>query len=311
MGHDPFHEGERAVQRRAGVRERLAELGSRVIRDYMPEQHRDFFPLLPWLLVGSVDRSGQPWASVLAGREGFVHSPDPTHLQIDAQPLPADPLHENLRAHAVLGILGLQPHTRRRNRVNGLVETVGAGQFTVAVQQSFGNCPKYIQARRPVFVDSPRASAAMRMAALDEPARHLIANADTFFIATSHPAVAIEDSQSQGEGVDVSHRGGRPGFVRLDGDTLVAPDYTGNFFFNTLGNLMLEPRAGLLFIDYGTGDVLQIAVRASIDWDADALSEFPGAQRLLRMTVTGMIRHSQALPLSWTAAELSPALADF
>ena len=59
-------------------------------------------------------------------------------------------------------------------------------------------------------------------------------------------------------GADISHRGGRPGFVRVDGDVLTIPDFRGNRYFNTLGNLIAEPRASLLFVDFETGDLLQL-----------------------------------------------------
>src|SRR5688572_5098662 len=116
---EAFHAGERALQARAGVAERLARLGPQVIRDHMPEQHRDFFALLPFIVVGSIDERHQPTASLLAAPPGFVSSPDPKTLRIDALAREDDPLHENLRPGAPLAVLGIQPHTRRRNRANG------------------------------------------------------------------------------------------------------------------------------------------------------------------------------------------------
>ena len=116
-----FHEGEVALQERAGSRAKLAEIGPRVIRDHMPDQHREFFAQLPFVLVGTVDAQGQPWASVLAGEPGFVSSPDPRRLVVRARPLAHDPLAANLADGAAIGLLGIEPHTRRRNRLNGWV----------------------------------------------------------------------------------------------------------------------------------------------------------------------------------------------
>ena len=59
----------------------------------------------------------------------------------------------------------------------------------------------------------------------------------------------------------MSHRGGKPGFVGVQGDTLAIPDFRGNRFYNTLGNLLGDPRAGLLFVDFASGDILQIQGR--------------------------------------------------
>jgi predicted pyridoxine 5'-phosphate oxidase superfamily flavin-nucleotide-binding protein len=217
---DPFHAGERALQQRTGLRERMAMVGPRVIRDHMPDQHREFFAQLPFLVVGSLDESGQPWASVLQGRPGFAHSPDPQHLRIDALPPPGAPLATSLRLDAPLGLLGIQPHTRRRNRMNGHLTALDANGFEVAVDQSFGNCPQYIQRREAVIGGSAALTvpAAQRLSALDAAAHALIATADTLFIASGNA-----------EGVDVSHRGGEPGFVDVDAaGRLLLPDYRGN-----------------------------------------------------------------------------------
>lgn len=306
-----FHAGERAMQMHAGVRERLAEVGPRVIRRYMPEQHRDFFTQLPFLVAGTVDVAGQPWASVLAGPAGFISSPDPEHLQVQAWPLAHDPLGDTLAYGAAIGLLGIEPHTRRRNRMNGIVQGGDGAGFTVQVSQSFGNCPQYIQAREPVYLGPPATTPAPEEGTeLDDDAIALVRASDTFYIATAHPGAVQGGAAERPEGVDVSHRGGKPGFVRVDGRaTLTVPDFLGNFFFNTLGNLLVEPRCGLLFIDFENGDVLQVSARGEVVWEGAELESFAGAQRLLRLRVTGMRRLRGALPLRWGEATPAPQLA--
>ncbi len=309
MNAATFHEGERAVQARVGVQERMAQLGPRAIRDFMPDQHREFFEQLPFVIAGTVDSSGQPWASVLAAAPGFMDSPDPRQLVLRAQALPADPLRDTLANGAPIGLLGIEPHTRRRNRLNGVVQGLSDAGFLVQVSQSFGNCPKYIQAREPVYVDGllPSPPVVHRAAQLDEAARRLIEAADTLFIATAY--AGDRDQAGPAGGVDVSHRGGKPGFVRVEADgTLTLPDFLGNFFFNTLGNIAVNPRAGLLFIDFANGDLLYLAVTAEIVWQGPELQAFAGAQRLLRFRLLSMRRVEAALPLRWGPAELSPVL---
>ena len=304
-----FHRGERTAQQHAGVLEKMAARGSVAIRTYMPDQHREFFAQLPFIVVGSIDGEQQPWASVLVGEPGFINSPDPEHLQIRAHALTADPLNQTLASQATLGLLGIEPHTRRRNRMNGKVETISGDVFTLKVDQSFGNCPKYIQARRPELIDAAdRAQPKVqRNDQLDAAMQGMIGKADTFFIATAFPdADGVGGRQY---GVDVSHRGGKPGFVRIDdARTLTVPDFVGNFFFNTIGNLIEHPRAGLLFIDYASGDLLYLAVDAELIWDGPEVAAFQGAQRLLRFRVRQAIRVEASLPLRWGEAELSPAL---
>ncbi len=308
MNPATFHEGELALQELAGWRARLAEAGPRVIRDHMPQQHREFFALLPFLVAGTIDAQGQPWASVLAGEPGFATSPDPRRLSVRARPLAHDPLGRHLADGAPIGLLGIEPHTRRRNRLNGRVARCDEGGFEVEVTQSFGNCPKYIQARRPQFTGLPAAPAVHRLDALDAPARALAESADTFFIATAHPGAGTSGQPALG--ADVSHRGGKPGFVRVDGDRmLTVPDFPGNFFFNTLGNLAVNPRCGLLFIDFEQGDLLQVAARGEVIHDGPDVRAFQGAQRLMRFHVESALRLPAALPLRWGEAEPSPVLA--
>jgi uncharacterized protein len=285
--HEPFHVGELTVQQRAGVPGAIVDIGRQAIRDYMPDQHREFFAQLPFVVTGTLGTDGQPWASLLAGHPGFIQSPDSRTLVLNPVWIANDPVHSHYQIGMPLGLLGIEPHTRRRNRMNGIV-TALAPSLTVSVIQSFGNCPKYIQAREPVFGSAPTNESVRHSPTLDRDAIALIARADTFFIASSHPAAGAHQRRS--ESVDVSHRGGKPGFVRVASDrTLWVPDFSGNRFFNTLGNLMLEPRAGLLFVDFAHGDLLYLAVRAEIIWDGPDLANFIGAERLLRFEIQATV----------------------
>lgn len=298
-----FHAGEAQVQERLGVQARLAEVAHRAIRDHMPEQHREFYALLPFLLVGSVDASGQPWAGVLANPPGFVHAPDATHLTVRALPLPGSPW--TLTQGQAIGILGLQPHTRRRNRLNGRIVALDSAGFTLAADQSFGNCPKYIVAREAVYAPREQLPTVTQGHRLNGADAALITAVDTCFIASAHPR-ALEAGKPE-EGVDVSHRGGPAGFVAVEGDdALWIPDYAGNLFFNTLGNLALNPRAGLLFIDFERGDLLHVAGRGEVLWDPSLAARRPGAQRMLRVQVTATVRLAGALPLAWHARPAAP-----
>ena len=304
----PFHDGERAVQTRAGVRDAIERHGGRMIRDFMPDQHRNFFAMQPFLLVGSVDARERPWASILVGLPGFAHSPDPRTLRIDAQPAYGDPLGDNLAAGAAVGLLGIEPRTRRRNRLNGRVIARDARGFTVHVEQSFGNCPRYIQARAPTFAAAPETAAHPRPVRpegelLSADALALVRGADTFFIATA----------ARGSGVDVSHRGGKPGFVRVTVEggrsVLTVPDFSGNNLFNTLGNIAVNPRAGLIFVNFASGGVLMLTGGAEIVWDGPELAAFAGALRLLRFRTVEGRAIADAVPLRWSDPEFAPQLA--
>ena len=288
-----FHEDETKAQALAGHQ----RAGRVAIRPFMPDQHREFFALLPYLYVATLDGQGWPMASVLTGDTGFIQSPDPTTLRIAALPAPDDPAAPAFAAGAEVGLIGLDFTTRRRNRANGRLVAVDDG-LTVAIAQSFGNCAQYIQTRTP----APRAAAgapAERLDQLDEAARGLIAAADTFFVA-SRSRAGIGDG-----GLDMSHRGGKPGFVGVVGDTLAIPDFRGNRFYNTLGNLLGDPRAGLLFVDFTSGDILQLQGRVTIDWHPEG-SGPAGAERLWRVEVTRAWRRRGAFPFAWRFGDYAP-----
>jgi uncharacterized protein len=308
----PFHEGERSVQRQAGVEDKIAATGRKVIRNVMPEQHRSFFAQLPYIVVGSTDQHGQPWASVMAGKPGFMQSPSPELLEVKTGFQPEDPLITNIAIGKPLGLLGIEAHTRRRNRVNGTVIEQQPGGFLMRVNRSFGNCPKYIQAREPAGkLNQPAGgSKPVRLPRLDARMKAIIAAADTCFIATDvGDSGKTEPADGPVHGPDVSHRGGKPGFVRIDGDTsLTTPDFVGNYLFNTLGNIAVNPRAGLLFIDYDEGDLLYLACDASVVWDGEEVKAYAGAQRLLRFQVRDAMLVPRSFPFRWGAATLSPYL---
>lgn len=295
MDSTPFHAGERAIQARLGLEARMRGIGARVIRDHMPEQHQAFYAQLPFVLVGSVDREGRPWASALAGERGFMRATDPTTLRIDAIPPAGDPLARALVEGAPLGLLGIELETRRRNRVNGRVSARHEGGFTLTVEQTVGNCPQHIHPRQ-LRRGPTSAPVVQPLSALDEATIGWIQRADTFYVAT----VAPPEPGEPGRGADVSHRGGPAGFVQvLDANTLLIPDYAGNNLFMTLGNLMVYPRAGLLFIDLETGDLLQLTGSAEILWDWKGS---PDAERAWRFTVEGGQALRGALPLRANAA---------
>jgi len=301
----PFHEGEIAAQNRLGVAEKMEKFARKVVRPYMPDQHREFFAELPILYVGHVDEEGWPWATAVTGKPGFLKTPSKTTLQLDTIPIQSDPLFKGLENGRKLGFLGLEAHSRRRNRLNGFIKNVTEGGFEVSVDQSFGNCPQYIQTRNYNFVREPGAvgSLAARndFLDIDEDTAAFIEGADTFFVSSS----VASDPDDRTSGVDMSHRGGRPGFVKVEGNTLTIPDYTGNFHFNTLGNFLINPKAGLLFINYGTGDMLQMTGRVEILWEDPAYEHFQGAERAWTFTLERGMWLKDALPIRFEFGEMS------
>ena len=293
----PFHHGEQEVQERLGVRD-IESWARKVVRDHLPEQHREFYTSLPFLVVAARDKKGRPWVTLLDGAEKFITSPDARHLVIESKPAQGDALEDAFVIDADVGILGIELATRRRNRVNGRIFGNDQEAITFRVDQSFGNCPQYIREREWRRVDGTPSGKPTSSSLLTSSQREWIESADTFFIASGYRG----EGESDTYGMDASHRGGDRGFVQvLDDVTLRFPDYAGNNHYNTIGNLVLDPRAGYLFIDFETGSLLQLTGTTSIDWDSEELAKFPGARRLVTLDIKEIIELPAAVGLRWEA----------
>jgi hypothetical protein len=87
--------------------------------------------------------------------------------------------------------------------------------------------------------------------------------------------------------------------VADDGRRLRWPDYPGNGFFNTLGNLTLDPRAGLVFVDFAAGTLLHVAGRATIIWNEVARDTTAPlrAERWIDLEIDAVRLRRHALPL--------------
>ncbi|TYC52303.1 ferredoxin [Rhodobacterales bacterium] len=293
----PFHQGETAMQERLGDRD-VERWVRGAVRRFMPQQHRSFFAAQPFLIASARDADGRPWATLLEGGEGFVASPDAAGLEIKALPVTGDALDGALSQGADVGILGIELSTRRRNRVNGTVKSSGDGGFSFSVGQSFGNCPQYIRERSLWHAEDQPVPTVTRAGVLSERQKAWITSVDTFFIASGYRG----EGESEAYGMDVSHRGGDRGFIEVgDASHLRFPDYAGNRFYNTLGNILIDPRAGLLFIDFATGSLLQLTGRATIDFDPGDAPQFAGARQIVAFQIEEVVELRSAIRLRWQA----------
>jgi predicted pyridoxine 5'-phosphate oxidase superfamily flavin-nucleotide-binding protein len=302
----PFHAGEREIQRRQNRRERVETMGRRVIRDYLPEQHREFYQGLPYALIGSLDGEGWPWASIVCGDPGFIDTPTTRSLRITTEALMGDPLAGNLAVGAPVGMLGIDLSKRRRNRLSATVSDSAPGSLALQVVQSFGNCPQYIQSRQVLDRSGHAPGPVEPLCELGDEHRAMVSASDTFFVASASSG-APDSEVCASQGVDVSHRGGRPGFVRVADDGLLTiPDYAGNNYFNTLGNILRYPRAGLLFVDFDSGDILSLTGEAAIEWDLPEARHFVGAERCWTFRPLRGVLLRRALPWRYGSATPSP-----
>ncbi|CAM5529853.1 pyridoxamine 5'-phosphate oxidase family protein [Streptomyces tanashiensis] len=279
-----YHSGSRAVQSRLGVRDLADHVGRSITPGIRPIAAA-FLEAQPMLMLGAADAEGRVWATLLTGAPGFVRATGPRTVSVAAV------LPEGTPDGAPVGTLALDPRTRRRMRLNGTATTSRRG-FTIEAEQVFSNCPKYLQKREWYGSESgrhPWAGAARHGEALTPDQTRRIRAADTFFVATAAP-----------DGLDTSHRGGNPGFVRVDTPRELSwRDYPGNAMFLTLGNLESDGRAGLLFLDWETGLTLQLSGLAHTEYGPEG--------RVTRFRVDRTVEIPAGSPLRWSPPECSPS----
>jgi predicted pyridoxine 5'-phosphate oxidase superfamily flavin-nucleotide-binding protein len=275
-----FHRGEIEVQKRAGVEAEAARLSG------MLEPVDLVGGIVPFLgdqtfgALTAHDANGSLWVSPLIGPPGFLHVASPTVLEVFTRLPEGDPLRE-LPVDQPIGMVVIEFAASRRVRVNGRLVHTG-DRLVVSVEQAFGNCRQYIQQRvlEIESTDDLHVTVARQAATLNEGDIALIRRSDTLILGTTNP----------GRGSDATHRGGPPGFVRVDGTDLWWPDYAGNNLFNSFGNLEVDPQAALLFPDFDSGATLQLSGSARVEWGAPGQVGDDGhTGRRVRFTVERLV----------------------
>ena len=202
MDAGPYHAGEIAIQEKVGERD-MALLNGRVIKGEVPIGAVPFVHRQPLCVLGRVDEGGELWSTLIIGEPGFASVDDErTSLSLKGDGLSPDhahvPFFHGLRAGDQLGCLFIELPKRRRLRVNGTVSQFADGGIRLDVDQAYPNCPKYIQRRKVEMNPGDAAAFGLETGSeLSDEIRSWIAQADTFFVASTHPDGAC----------DVSHRG--------------------------------------------------------------------------------------------------------
>lgn len=303
MDTTPFHAGERHIQARAGEAH-IASRNGGLIANRIPNGALKFVDKQPFVVAASLDDQQAIWVSMLAGQPGFLMAESPEVIQLNTTyqlSTPDDRFWTNVAQHPSVGLLFIELSSRKRLKVNGTLRVApnDAG-LTVHVQEAFPLCPRYIQRREVALttIDQPTNQATRTGSQLTSELHDWIARADTFFVGSAH-----DDHH-----LDVGHRGGKPGFVQiLDDQTLQIPDYNGNSMFNSLGNFSINPRAGLLFVDFETGESLQLSGHADVQFrEPDPDDATGGTGRYWQFHLHSWLHQSSLSGLSWTFLEYSP-----
>jgi hypothetical protein len=301
MSDQPFHEGEIAVQERAGERDlarRIAAgIGSRIVAGALPFLERQRL-----LAITATGNDGFLWTSVWCGEPGFVSSADGEHVSIRPTLMsvsPDDPVWRRLAAGRDVGMLAIEITSRRRLRINGTVEMMSGDEIRIVVRESVGNCPKYIQQRVLHTVATPALPEPGESGqALDDERRELVERVDTSFVGSIHSI----------RGADASHRGGKPGFIRVvNAMTLRVPDYRGNGMFMTLGNFESDPRSSLVAVDFERSRAVSLSGAARLRYGVEhPMQPTGGTERYWELDVREWVQFDLPPGVHWELIDPSP-----
>ncbi|CZT16794.1 related to oxidoreductase, FAD-binding [Ramularia collo-cygni] len=321
----PWHEGEEKMSRAMEI----PTMDNPTVPALSP-QLSNHLQIAPLISIGTVDKQGRPWTTLWGGERGMarplgggiigIRTPitgkfDPVVEELVGQ----DPSNQAVKEEGsrsmvsgltidlvsrkrvkmygrmMAGVLGM-----RDDEVTGQSVSIAEIQLVLKIEQSLGNCPKYLNSKviepavsSPELIsDSPR---------LPPPALELLAKADLFFVSS-----AQHDTD-----MDTNHRGGPPGFLRVDsneegGAVVYWPEYSGNRLYQTLGNLMINPLAGICVPDFDTGDMLYLTGKTEILVGQDAAAVLPRSNLCVKLTTTAARFVTHALPFRGKPGESSP-----
>lgn len=310
-----MHPGEFAVHRMFGVPMQHTQSIARYHSQTLDARQRSFIEHAPQFVIGALDTHGRPWASVLVG--DFM-AQSKTKLALRPDTPHGDPLRECLAngfqlpsGEMLWSAVAFDPMERSRLKLAGRLQrhpaptpvssSVGRTPVDVELDVDYvlGNCPKYISTRRLAPRRDAGASTAVAATGesipLDAESMSIVRASDTFFVASRH--LGPDGGGTSAASMDTNHRGGRAGFVRLEADraTLVWPEYSGNRFYSTLGNIFSDGKVGLAFPDYSTGDMLHVTGDAELLTGPAASAVMPRCDVAVRLTITGWVRISGGL----------------
>ncbi|RKU49335.1 hypothetical protein DL546_009864 [Coniochaeta pulveracea] len=276
----------------------------------------------PIVALGTLDPGDRPWTTILGGERGFARPVARDTLAVaslvDRQ---HDPVVNALLGDSgegevvhpdggkVISALSIDLENRDRVKISGRMavgvttgrDSVGELQMLVKVEETLGNCPKYMN-KKVIRAHLPEPKLVSDTLPLPGEALDLIGRADMFFLSSTY-----------GEAMDTNHRGGPAGFVRVvrneDGDggvVLAYPEYSGNRLYETLGNLYLNPKLGLAIPDFETSNVLYVTGTAEILVGADAAALLPHTKLAIKISVSSAKFVRDGLPFRGTAGQMSP-----
>ncbi|KAJ4423087.1 hypothetical protein N0V82_002216 [Gnomoniopsis sp. IMI 355080] len=327
-----FHPGETAIQALLHI----PPLRSNPTQVGLPARFALRVAASPLMAISTLDDEGRPWTSVWGGEAGFA-APleqgvlalqsmadaryDPVAISLfgtrmDGQRLSDEPYHisrEELEGGGgrVMAGLSIDLETRDRVKLGGRLvagkvdfttgeEDVARVQMAMLVEESLGNCPKYLN-KKTIHPHLPCPRLISDTLPISSDALALLEKADLFFL-----------SSTDGRSMDTNHRGGAPGFMRVisndaeNGTQLIYPEYSGNRLYQTLGNMHVRPLGGICVPDFETGDVLYLTGETTILVGGDAARLLPHTKLAVKIHVTAARFVRDGLPFRGDVVDFSP-----
>ncbi|TKA72509.1 hypothetical protein B0A55_07027 [Friedmanniomyces simplex] len=323
----PWHDGEIKMQQLM----RVPSMDNPTVPALSP-QLAHHLQVAPLIAIGTLDQQGRPWTTLWGGEKGLARSlgggiagfrtpvtgrHDPVVEELVGKEATGEVVKEAGRGRMIAGLtIDLETRkrvklygrmiagalSRREDEVTGHEKVVAEIQLVLKIEQSIGNCPKYLNrkhivptfARPELISDTPQ---------LSQRARDLISKADLFFLSSSRPD----------QDMDTNHRGGPPGFMRVVSNgsdsepaSMAWPEYSGNRMYQTLGNRTINPRCGICVPDFETGDMLYITGTTQIYTGKDANAFLPRSNLCIHLTITAARFVANALPFRGTEGQSSP-----
>ena len=175
-----------------------------------------------------------------------------------------------------------------RIRINGKANIVD-NKIIVSIDEAYANCPKYIKKRiHNEFEKKNAYKHLIHESKITEEFKKVLSNSDTFFLSSSHKE----------KGADISHKGGKKGFVKVISNTEIEfIDMPGNNLYNSLGNIYANSLVNLLFIDFINNDTYLIIGKASIN------EVFKNNKKSLKITINcnNIIKNSNSFLLNFNS----------
>ncbi|KAI4117831.1 MAG: hypothetical protein LQ345_002017 [Seirophora villosa] len=269
----PWHQGEDAMHRTLRVPDQ-----ENPTSPFLTPYAARFLQSSPLLALGTLDDTGRPWTTLLGGEAGFAR---PLAQSIIGIRTLVDPVHDPV----IASLLGrehqdnsVDPSTKNRAVSALAIDLATRSRYKLAGKMVAGDLDhsakdsdhgQYLNKKHVVPV-LPEPGLASSTLPLPAEAIHLLAEADLFFITSTY----------NGSSMGTNHRGGPPGFVRVmqndrSSTTLIYPEYSGNRLYQTLGNLWVAPKAGIVIPDFDNGDVLYLTCTTEIVIGNDAAALLP------------------------------------